>query len=550
MALEEGRPLSKTPTWAVAIVCTVLVFTSVAMEHALHKLSHWFHKRHKKAMAEALDKIKAELMLVGFLSLLLTVLQEPISMICISKEAGAVMLPCKLDKKADAPAAGGDDTGNQRRLLWFQGETHRRFLGGGSGGYDCGKEGKVALMSDNSLHQLHIFIFVLAVFHIFYSVVTIALSRLKMRKWKRWEAETASSEYQSSNDASRFRFTHQTSFVKRHMGLSSVTGVRWIVAFFRQFFGSVTKVDYLMLRQGFINAHLSPNTKFDFHKYIKRSMEDDFKVVVGISIPLWFMAILTLFLDIQGAGTLIWMSFVPIVILLCVGTKLEIIIMEMAQEIQDRATVIKGAPVVEPNNKFFWFNRPDWVLFLIHLTLFQNAFQMAHFMWTICTEDLRGCYHKNIWLSVTKVVAGIVFQIMCSYITFPLYALVTQMGSHMKRAIFDEQTAKALTNWQNNARERKKTRDKDMMMAQMAGDTSPMHLLPKGNKRSDDLQSVPTSPRHEMAEEARDTYPDVGQPVVAHLGHRLQPSDKRRSSSSSALGSNVASSEFPFGMQR
>ena len=58
-------------------------------------------------------------------------------------------------------------------------------------------------------------------------------------------------------------------------------------------------------------------------------------------------------------------------ILLWVGTKLEIIIMEMAQEIQERASVIKGAPVVEPSNKFFWFSRPDWVLFLIHLTLFQ-----------------------------------------------------------------------------------------------------------------------------------------------------------------------------------
>jgi mlo protein len=32
----------------------------------------------------------------------------------------------------------------------------------------------------------------------------------------------------------------------------------------------------------FAQAHLSPNTKFDFHKYIKRSLEDDFKVVVGI----------------------------------------------------------------------------------------------------------------------------------------------------------------------------------------------------------------------------------------------------------------------------
>jgi len=253
------------------------------------------------------------------------------------------------------------------------------------------------------------------------------------------------------------------------------------------------------------------------------------------------------------------------VILLWVGTKLEIIIMEMAQEIQERATVIKGAPVVEPSNKFFWFSRPDWVLFLIHLTLFQNAFQMAHFVWTLATLGLKKCYHQNIGLSIMKVVVGITLQIMCSYITFPLYALVTQMGSNMKRTIFDEQTAKALTNWRNTARERKKTRDTDMMMAQMAGDaspawsrstspipsrgTSPVHLFHKGNKRSDDLPSAPSSPMYEMAEEATDMYPVAAQPVVAHPVHRLNPADRRRSSSSSALDSEIARSDFSFSMQ-
>uniref|UniRef100_A0A453J1G2 MLO-like protein n=1 Tax=Aegilops tauschii subsp. strangulata TaxID=200361 RepID=A0A453J1G2_AEGTS len=282
-------------------------------------------------------------------------------------------------------------------------------------------------MSTGSLHQLHIFIFVLAVFHVTYSVIIMALSRLKMRTWKKWETETASLEYQFANDPARFRFTHQTSFVKRHLGLSSTPGIRWVVAFFRQFFRSVTKVDYLTLRAGFINAHLSHNSKFDFHKYIKRSMEDDFKVVVGISLPLWCVAILTLFLDIDGIGTLTWISFIPLVILLCVGTKLEMIIMEMALEIQDRASVIKGAPVVEPSNKFFWFHRPDWVLFFIHLTLFQNAFQMAHFVWTVATPGLKKCFHMHIGLSIMKVVLGLALQFLCSYITFPLYALVTQV---------------------------------------------------------------------------------------------------------------------------
>jgi mlo protein len=35
-----GRELPETPTWAVALVCTVIVLLSVAMEHGLHKLGH------------------------------------------------------------------------------------------------------------------------------------------------------------------------------------------------------------------------------------------------------------------------------------------------------------------------------------------------------------------------------------------------------------------------------------------------------------------------------------------------------------------------------
>ena len=58
-------------------------------------------------------------------------------------------------------------------------------------------------------------------------------------------------------------------------------------------------------------------------------------------------------------------------ILVSVGTKLELVIMEMAQQIQDKTTVVRGAPVVEPTNDFFWFSRPHWILFLIHFTLFE-----------------------------------------------------------------------------------------------------------------------------------------------------------------------------------
>lgn len=557
-----GRDLPSTPTWAVALVCAVIVLVSVAMEHGLHKLGHWFHTRQKKAMREALEKIKAELMLMGFISLLLAVGQTPISKICIPAKAGSIMLPCKPPKGA-AAADDDDKSDGRRRLLWYppypgydEPGHHRRFLAGAAPDDNyCSDQGKVSLISSAGVHQLHIFIFVLAVFHIVYSVATMALGRLKMRKWKKWESETNSLEYQYANDPSRFRFTHQTSFVKRHLGLSSTPGVRWVVAFFRQFFASVTKVDYLTMRQGFINYHLSPSTKFNFQQYIKRSLEDDFKVVVGISLPLWFVAIFTLLIDIKGFGTLVWISFVPLVILLLVGAKLEVVIMEMAKEIQDKATVIKGAPVVEPSDRFFWFNRPGWVLFLIHLTLFQNAFQMAHFVWTLLTPDLKKCYHERLGLSIMKVAVGLALQFLCSYITFPLYALVTQMGSHMKKTIFEEQTAKAVMKWRKTAKDKVRQREAAGFLDVLtSADTtpshsratspsrgnSPVHLLHKYRGRSEEPQSAPASPGRELG----DMYPVADQ----HRLHRLDP-ERMRPASSTAVNIDIADADFSFSMR-
>lgn len=50
------------------------------------------------------------------------------------------------------------------------------------------------------------------------------------------------------------------------------------------------------------------------------------------------------------------------------------------------------------------------------------------------TPDLKKCYHERLGPSIMKVVVGLALQVLCSYITFPLYALVTQVkrSSHMK----------------------------------------------------------------------------------------------------------------------
>lgn len=431
-----SRQLDQTPTWAVAGVCAVIIIISIALEKILHKLGKTFTDRHKRALFEALEKVKAELMILGFISLLLTFTQYYIAKICIPVDVADTMLPCPARGKAEK------EEKHRRMLLWYE----RRSL---AGGYESScKEGKVPIITVDGLHQLHILIFFLAVFHVAYSAITMALGRLKIRGWKQWEQETSTHDYEFSNDPSRFRLTHETSFVRAHTSFwTRIPFFFYFGCFFRQFFRSVNKSDYMTLRNGFINVHLAPGSKFNFQKYIKRSLEDDFQVVVGISPVLWASFVIFLLINVSGWHALFWASLIPLIIILVVGTKLQAILTRMALEITERHAVVQGIPLVQASDKYFWFSRPRLILHFIHFALFQNAFQITYFFWIWYEYKINSCFHDNIRLVIAKLVIGVGVLILCSYITLPLYALVSQMGTHMKKSIFDEQTSKALKKW-------------------------------------------------------------------------------------------------------
>ncbi|KAK2988208.1 hypothetical protein RJ640_020690 [Escallonia rubra] len=453
------RSLQETPTWAVAAVCAVFVIISIVIEHGIHSLGKWFQKRQNKAMIEALEKIKAELMLLGFISLLLTVGTSYVTKICITKKLGNTLLPCNENLEK-----GDDGNYGRRRLLSYAEDMAWRRVMSESKDYAkkdyCTSIGKVSLISYSGVHQLHIFIFVLAVFHVLYSVIIIGLGQAKMKKWKTWELETTSLEYQFTNDPARFRFAHQTSFVRRHAGWSTTPGIRWIVAFFRQFFGSISK------------AHFAPNSKFDFHKYIKRSMEDDFKVVLGIRVAHTGLALIGATRDTPLGGY------------------------------KTRTGYHGNGSTNSRSDDCCKRSTPGGT----KQHLFLNAYQMAFFLWTLYEFGITSCFHENKVAILVRVFFGIALHLLCSYITFPLYALVTQMGSDMKQAIFEEQTAKALKKWQKAAKERKKARKAGGEDASSAGfisgentpshGSSPLHLLHNHKHKASEAEceSVPNSP--------------------------------------------------------
>ncbi|KAH9660897.1 MLO-like protein 6 [Citrus sinensis] len=499
-----GRSLEETPTWAVAVVCFVLVTISIIIEHIIHLIGKWLTKKHKRALYEALEKIKSELMLLGFISLLLTVAGSWISKICIPESVANTWHPC--DKEREAELNNEKETTEQETT---EHENRRRLLAAG----------KVPFVSEDGLHQLHIFIFVLALFHVLYSILTMALSRAKMKKWKKWEKETRTIEYQFSHDPERFRFARETSFGRRHLSSWTKTPVLiWIVCFFRQFVRSVPKVDYLTLRHGFVTAHLAPqsHTQFNFQKYINRSLEEDFKVVVGISPLIWFFAVVFLLFNTHGWYAYLWLPFIPLIVILLVGTKLQVIITKMGIRIQERGEVLKGVPVVQLGDDLFWFSQPRLILYLINFVLFQNAFQLAFFAWSWFEFGIESCFHEHTEDIVIRITMGVLIQILCSYVTLPLYALVTQMGSNMKPTIFNERVAAALKNWHHTAKKHIKQNKGSVTPLSSRPSTpsynmSPVHLL---RHYRGEMDSVQTSPRRSMEQ-----YLDSESPSPSHTFH-------------------------------
>ncbi|XP_028763084.1 MLO-like protein 15 [Neltuma alba] len=338
-----------TPTWVVAVVYTVIVGVSYGVERLLHRAGERLKEKQKTALYEALQKIKEELMLLGFISLLLTVSEKRIVKICVSP----------------------------------------------------GK--KVPLISLKAIHDLHIFIFTLAIVHVIYCVLTVFIGKLKIRHWRYWRDSTAEADQIDPQ------------------GRGTYNLMTWLHCFWKQFCGSVNESDYVTLRREFMKA----NPMFNFHKYMIEALEVDFIYVFGISWYLWIFVVIFFLINVNGWYTYFWIAFIPLILLLAVGTKLEHVLM----------LLVRGVDASNADDHF-WFRRPSFVLLLIHFILFQNSFEIAFFFWTWTAYSPHACVMGQFAYVIVRLVIGVFIQVLCSYNTLPLYSLLTQMGEYYCKEVF------------------------------------------------------------------------------------------------------------------
>ncbi|OWM67834.1 hypothetical protein CDL15_Pgr010772 [Punica granatum] len=434
MAVAGETTLEHTPTWVVAAVCSVIVAISLGVERLLHYTGKAIHfsppysspyslyicavfvsclylkKKGQKPLFEALLKIKEES--PPFASLR----KHPKNGFLASSKK-TLLPPLPIFRPSFLLL--GHLVGSLRKLLLVPPLT-----------------GMVPLLSATALHHLHIFIFVLAVTHVIICVLTILFGGAKIRQWRIWEDAIQKSESNPEDELKKFTHVQDHAFIRnRFLGIGKdLALLGWVHSFFKQFYASVTRSDYITLRLGFIMTHCRGNPKFNFHKYMIRALEADFKRVVGISWYLWIFVVVFLSLNVA------------------VGTKLEHVINQLAHEVAEKHVAIEGDLVVQPSDNHFWFHRPKIVLYLIHIILFQNAFELAFFFFILVQYKFKSCIMGPIGYIIPRLVIGAFVQFLCSYSTLPLYAIVTQMGSSFKKAIFDEHIQEGITVWAQHAR--------------------------------------------------------------------------------------------------
>ncbi|CAL5329746.1 unnamed protein product [Camellia sinensis] len=488
--ISLGRSLEETPTWAVASVTTVMVFVCLLVERSIYRFGKWLKKTRRKALFASLEKIKEELMLLGLISLMLGQWAGWISQICVNSSLFSSRFYL----------CSEEDYGKNEKILLtksFSSLNESDIPPGVNypSSHQCG-EGHEPFVSYEGLEQLHRFLFVLGVTHVLYSCVVVGLAMSKIYSWRKWENE-ASLALDANLQGSKVNkvMKRQSTFVLHHAShpWSRSRVLIWMLCFLRQFKSSIQKSDYLALRLGFITVenHRLPHS-YNFHRYVVRSMEDEFYGIVGISWPLWGYAILCIFINIHGSNIYFWLSFIPAILVMLVGTKLQHVVSLLALETLEP----RGQPIgtqVKPRDELFWFGKPEILLWLIQFISFQNAFEMATFIWSLWGFKQRSCFMDNHamiiirlisgyvslrnWTSIIEskksslmqghtlaseyikteqLVAGVLVQFWCSYGTVPLNVLITQMGSKCKKAVIAESVRESLHTWCKRVRARSK----------------------------------------------------------------------------------------------
>ncbi|RVW51491.1 MLO-like protein 4 [Vitis vinifera] len=183
-----------------------------------------------------------------------------------------------------------------------------------------------------------------------------------------------------------------------------------------------------------------------------------------------------------------------------------------------------GNHQVKLRDELFWFGRPKLLLWLIQLISFQNAFEMSTFIWSLW--EIRGpsCFMENRNFAVIRLIFGVVSQFWCSFITFPLYVIITQMGSRFKKTIMSENVRKSLHGWQRRVKARHSGAPFPLLTATSTSSLSSLCPLEDEMDRTDHGASSSKEGSYSILEDTSTPYQPVS--LAQSPSFEVSPSNK------------------------
>ena len=207
--MGAGKNVEESHSERLIAVLTFFITISALFETFLHRLEHAFHRSGAEGLVAAVRHIKEEIMLVGFISLMLTTLEDDVLQICVPVRhqwenwgVPRAYAACESIWGAygnSSSSSGGNSGGGgihnssnaaRRMLLGSSSNSAAGSAPGSAEGSAAGSactKGYEPLIEQHALHGVHHLIFFQSVVHITMTVLVYMFSYARVAQWEMFE---------------------------------------------------------------------------------------------------------------------------------------------------------------------------------------------------------------------------------------------------------------------------------------------------------------------------------------------------------------------------
>lgn len=427
--MGAGKGIEESPTWRIAVFVVLFFAISVCTEFMLHKLQHYLQRERLVGMEGALRKVKDELMLLGFISLTLLVVENDLAKICLNNDPfwdswGGVRC-----SEHSTPATDSTD--------------------------NC-PDGQRAFLDIRAMHQVHVLIFVVAIIHVTFACFCLGLADWTMKRWIDWECwgDHPSETLDLLRPPPKY-------YSKSYATCAN---------FWNQFTKTIGPFDYVAIRRYYMVKNRKPEG-FVFRDQLHDVLQSEFENVVGISSWMWLLLIFQNVGDGYHFGKFYILNIISVLLTMLSGTKLvanghhisrgvleaygtresgDPDMHATAQDVLDwlrrrdnevtQATLDRlqnagdgtSASRIANLEPSFFMNRPKVFLQIVRFSLFVSAVvlaEMLFYRWQVGSE---ACFFDDRPWALQTVMQIVSFGalLLNGAVTVPMYAIVSATAHH------------------------------------------------------------------------------------------------------------------------